>query len=104
MPTQMHLPVQPAGAQEINAVLAMVQRDEKVAYFASGGPLFVPRADDAGGRGGGGHVAEAAPRFGAAEAVRYGGALLALPALVALGVLDAGAQTYGALKRGFYGL
>src|SRR3990172_148091 len=50
MPTQMHLPVQPAGAQEINAVLAMVQRDEKVAYFASGVPLFVHRADDAVGR------------------------------------------------------
>ena len=241
MPTQMHLPVQPAGAQEINAVLAMVQRDETVAYFASGVPLFVHRADDAVGRrvaavqlmelglarrnelsaalhvdrttlyrqqrkvkahgvlgvvdgprgprgphrftadkrqrveallqegvsirqaaqrvgvtegtirhairrgelhgapgpsparpglgprarserdaqaqGGvavqrhaerararGGHVAEAAPRFGPAEAVRYGGALLALPALVALGVLDAGTQVYGALKNGFYGL
>src|SRR3990172_10921591 len=50
MPTQMHIPVQPAGAQEINAVLAMVQRDETVAYFASAVPLFVHRADDAVGR------------------------------------------------------
>jgi transposase len=51
-----------------------------------------------------GHVVEAAPRFVAAEAVRYGGALLALPALLTLGVLDAGEQAYGALKNGFYGL
>lgn len=240
MPTQLHLPVQPAGAQEINAVVAMVRMHGQVAYFASGVPLFVHHdADQAGRRlaavqlmelglarqaelstalhvnrstlyrqqrkhtaqgvlgvvdgkrgphgphrftpdkrqrvegwlqhgvsiraaarrvgvtegtirhairsgalprpaagsppaalgprdrseraaraqGGvavqrhaeralarGGHVAEAAPRFGPAEAVRYGGALLALPALVALGVLDAGTQTYGALKNGFYGL
>jgi len=241
MPTQMHLPVQPAGAQEINAVLAMVQRDEKVAYFASGVPLFVHRADDAVGRRvaavqmmelglarqnelsatlhvdrttlyrqqrkvkahgvlgvvdgprgprgphrftadkrqrveallqegvsirqaaqrvrvtegtirhamrrgelhgapgpsparpglgprarserdaqaqGGvavhrhteralarlGQLTEAAPRFVAAEAVRYGGALVALPALVAQGLLDVGERTYGTLTQGFYGL
>ena len=36
--------------------------------------------------------------------MRYGGAVLGLPALLALGVLDAGEQTYGALKKGFYGL
>jgi len=51
-----------------------------------------------------GHLTEAAPRFVAAEAVRYGGALLALPALLTLGVLEAGEQTYGALKKAFYGL
>src|SRR5438128_3542153 len=51
-----------------------------------------------------GHLTEAAPRFGAAEAVRYGGALLALPALLTLGVLEAGEQTYGTLKNAFYGL
>lgn len=51
-----------------------------------------------------GHVAEAAPRFVASEAVRYGGALLALPALLTLGLLEAGEQAYGALKKGFYGL
>ena len=51
-----------------------------------------------------GQLVEAAPRFVAAEAVRYGGAWLALPALVALGVLEAGEQTYGALKKAFYGL
>jgi transposase len=51
-----------------------------------------------------GHLTEAAPRFVAAEAVRYGGALLALPALLTLGVLEAGEQTYGSLKNAFYGL
>jgi transposase len=51
-----------------------------------------------------GQLTEAAPRFVAAEAVRYGGALLALPALLTLGVLDAGEQTYGVLKNAFYGL
>ena len=51
-----------------------------------------------------GQLTEAAPRFVAAEAVRYGGALLALPALLALGLLEAGEQTYGTLKKAFYGL
>lgn len=240
MPTQLPMPIQPAEAQEINAVVAMIQRGKQVAYFASGVPLFVHREDDAVGRRvaagqilalglarqdelsaalqvnrttlyrqqrklkthgvlgvvdgprgprgphrftpdkrqrveqwladgvsirqaaqrvgvtegtirhairrgevrraaaptarplvgpwarseraahaeGGvavqrhteralarlGHLTEAAPRFVAAEAVRYGGALLALPALVALGLLDAGERTYGTLKKGFYGL
>jgi Transposase protein len=239
MPTQLHLPLQPAGAREINAVVAMIERDEQVAYFASGVPLFVHRADDAVGRRvaagqmialglarqeelsavlqvnrttlyrqqrkiqahgvlgvvdgkrgprgphrfttekrhqvtqsleagqsirhaaaqvgvtegtirhalrrgelrpaptapaaavgprtrseqaasaiGGvavqrhperalarlGHLTEAAPRFVAAEAVRVGGVLLALPAVLSLGLLDAGQEAYGALKKGFYGL
>ena len=51
-----------------------------------------------------GQLSEAAPRFVAAEAVRYGGALLGLPALLALGILEAGEQTYGGLKKAFYGL
>ena len=51
-----------------------------------------------------GELTEAAPRFGAVEAVRYGGALLALPALLAVGLLEVGEQTYGTLKNGFYGL
>jgi len=51
-----------------------------------------------------GLLTEAAPQFVAAEAVRYGGALLALPALLTLGVLEAGEQTYGALKNAVYGL
>jgi transposase-like protein len=239
MPTQLHLPVQPAGAQEINAVVAMVERKEQVAYFASGVPLFVHRADDPVGRRVAaaqmialglarqeelsaalhvnrttlyrqhrklavhgvlgvvdgkrgprgphrftaekrervvellkagqsirqaatqvgvtegtirhalrrgeldhppvslapalgprsrseqaaratsgvavqrhteralarlGQLTEAAPQFVAAEAVRAGGVLLALPAILTLGLLDAGQQVYGALKNGFYGL
>jgi hypothetical protein len=51
-----------------------------------------------------GLLVEAAPQFAAAEAVRYGGALLAVPALLTLGLVDAGEQAYGALKKGFYGL
>ena len=240
MPTQLHLPAQPSGAQEINAVVAVVHERGQVAYFASGVPLFVHGDDDRVGRRiaavqmmelglarqqeisaalgldrstlyrqqrrvkaqgvlgvvdgkrgpqgphrftpdkrqrvehllangvsirqaapqvgvtegtirhalkrgelqraeaapprtalgprarserdaraqGGigvhrhaeralarvGHLAEAVPTFVAAEAVRYGGALLALPALLTLGLLDAGEQAYGALRNGFYGL
>lgn len=51
-----------------------------------------------------GQLTAAPPQFAAAEGVRYGGALLALPALLALGLLDAGEQTYGTLKKAFYGL
>ena len=51
-----------------------------------------------------GALVEAAPQFVAAEAVRYGGAMLALPALLAVGLLEAGEHTYGTLKKGFYGL
>lgn len=239
MPTQLHLPAQPAGAQEINAVVAVVRERGDVAYFASGVPVFIHREDDRvgqrvaagqlvklglarqdelsaaleidrstlyrqqrkltahgivgvvdakrGPRGphrftpekraraarlladglsirqaaerlgvtegtirharrrgdlgaataltapplgprvrseraaqavGGvavfrhaeralarlGQLSEAAPRFEAAEAVRYGGALVALPALMSLGLLDAGEHAYGSMKKGFYGL
>jgi transposase len=240
MPTQFHLPAQPGGAEEINAVLAMVRERGQVAYFASGVPVFVHAEDDAVGRRlaavqmmelglarqdelsaalkvdrstlyrqsrkvaaegvlgavegkrgpqgphrftpekraraarllaqgmsirqaalqvgvsegtirhamrsgdlgtteaspareglgpseraardarspGGvavhrhleralarmGQLSEAAPRFVAAEAVRYGGALLALPAALALGLLEAGEQSYGGLRQAFYGL
>jgi len=51
-----------------------------------------------------GHLAEAAPRFEAAEAVRDGGVLCALPALVSLGLLRVSEQVYGRLRNGFYGL
>ena len=51
-----------------------------------------------------GQLQEAAPAFVAAEAVRYGGAMLALPAMLALGLLEAGEHAYGSLKNGFYGL
>jgi hypothetical protein len=51
-----------------------------------------------------GQLPEAAPRFAAAEAVRGGGALCALPALVHLGLLTVGERVYGRLRSGFYGL
>src|SRR3990172_364786 len=51
-----------------------------------------------------GLLTEAAPQFVAAEAVRYGRGPLFPPALLTLGVLEAGEQTYGALKNAFYGL
>lgn len=51
-----------------------------------------------------GHLAEAAPRFEAAEAVRGGGVLCALPALVHFGLLTVAEQVYGRLRNGFYGL
>lgn len=51
-----------------------------------------------------GRLPEAAPRFEAAEAVRGAGALCALPALVALGLLQVGEKVYGRLRDGFYGL
>lgn len=51
-----------------------------------------------------GQLSEAAPQFTAVEAVRYGGAMLALPALLMQGLLDVGEQTYGTLRNGFYGL
>ena len=41
MPTQVHLPVQPARAEPINAVLAIVREGDEVAYFACGVPVFV---------------------------------------------------------------
>jgi len=241
MPTQLRLPVQPAGAEEVNDVVAVLRQDGRVGYFASGVPLFTHREDDVVGQriaavqmlelglarqdelsaalavnrttlyrqhrklksagvlgvvdqkrgprgphrftpakrhhveqlladgvsirqaarasgvtegtvrhalrrgevrrapgprpegasvgplarserdaGAAGGVAvqrhgeralarmgllvEAAPQFVAAEAVRYGGALLALPALLTQGLLEAGEQAYGALKNGFYGL
>lgn len=237
MPTQLHLPTQPAGAEPINALLAVVREGNEVAYFACGVPMFVHANDDAVGRrlaavqmmelglarqdelsaalqvdrstlyrqsrkvkaegvlgvvegkrgpqgrhrfsaekreraqrllaqgmsmrqaaaqvgvsegtirhalrrgdlsevkasavagpsersrrdacsAGGvavhrhteralarmGKLSEAAPRFVAAEAVRYGGALLGLPVLLALGLLEAGEQSYGSLRNAFYGL
>lgn len=50
MPTQLHLPVQPGGAEEINAVVAMMCSGGQIAYFASGVPVFVHAEDDSVGR------------------------------------------------------
>ena len=51
-----------------------------------------------------GQLPEAAPRFAPVEAVRGAGVLCALPALLALGLLQVGEQVYGRLRNGFYGL
>ena len=50
MRTQLHVPVPPEGAEEINAVVARVRERGQVAYFASGVPVFVHAEDDAVGR------------------------------------------------------
>jgi len=50
-----------------------------------------------------GKLEEALPQFEASMAVAGAGALVALPALLKLGLLEAGA-VYGRLKKGFYGL
>ena len=83
------------------AVVGPHARSERDAW-APGGVAIKRHAERALARVG--QLTEAAPEFVEAEAVRYGGALLGLPALLALGILDAGEQTYGALKKGFYGL
>jgi hypothetical protein len=46
MPIQLRLPVVPAGAEEINATVAVLRQGDDVAYFAAGVPLFTHRADD----------------------------------------------------------
>jgi len=51
-----------------------------------------------------GQLEEAAPSFTAAEAVPGAGVLLALPALLAQGLLEAGEGIYGGLRNGFFGL
>jgi transposase-like protein len=51
-----------------------------------------------------GLIEEAKPAFAANESIKYAGVLLALPFLMELGYLEAGKKTYGALKRGYYGL
>ena len=50
MPTQLRLPAQPARAEPINSVLAVVREGDDVAYFASGVPVFVHGKDDATGQ------------------------------------------------------
>lgn len=51
-----------------------------------------------------GWLDEAKPVFEPAEAVQYGGVLLALPALGELGLLEVAREVYGRLKNGFFGL
>jgi transposase-like protein len=51
-----------------------------------------------------GLLQEAAPSFEPAEAVAGAGALLALPALLAEGLIEVGEGVYGKLRNGFFGL
>lgn len=51
-----------------------------------------------------GLIDDAAPLFQDAQAVPRAGVLLALPALLATGVLDAARETWGAIGPAFYGL
>ena len=51
-----------------------------------------------------GLLVEAAPKFEAAESVAKAGVLVALPALLGLGLVDVGQQVYKRLKNGYYGL
>lgn len=51
-----------------------------------------------------GKIEEAAPEFEASSSVANAGALLALPAMLELGLLDVGEKVYGSLRNGFYGL
>jgi transposase len=51
-----------------------------------------------------GVLEQAEPRFEAMEAVAHGGAFVALPALLAQGLLEGGEAAYGKLRNGFYGL
>jgi transposase len=51
-----------------------------------------------------GKLHEASPEFEPSMAVANAGALVALPALMELGLLDAAGAVYGSLRNGFYGL
>lgn len=51
-----------------------------------------------------GKIEEAAPEFAASLSVANAGALLALPAMLELGLLEVGENVYGSLRNGFYGL
>ena len=51
-----------------------------------------------------GQLQEAEPRFESSSSVSSAGALVAVPALVVLGLLEVGEKVYGILRNGFYGL
>jgi hypothetical protein len=91
----------PAAASGEAGVVGPEARSRRAAR-ADGGVAVSRHAERALARMG--QLHEAAPEFTAAEAVRYGGALVALPGLLMEGLLEVGEQTYGGLKNGFYGL
>lgn len=51
-----------------------------------------------------GKLEEAAPEFKPSSSVSNAGALVALPAMLDLGLLEVGEEVYGSLRNGFYGL
>jgi len=51
-----------------------------------------------------GKLRQAEPRFEASSSVSNAGALIALPPLLSLGLLEVGEKVYGELRNGFYGL
>ena len=51
-----------------------------------------------------GKITEAKPEFESSLSVANAGALVALPALLELGLLEIGEKVYGRLRNGFYGL
>jgi len=51
-----------------------------------------------------GKIEEAAPEFKPSSSVANAGALVVLPAMLDLGLLDVGEKVYGSLRNGFYGL
>lgn len=51
-----------------------------------------------------GKLVEAAPEFKASSSVANAGSLVALPAMLELGLLEVGTDVYGSLSNGFYGL
>ncbi len=51
-----------------------------------------------------GKLVAAPPLFAAAASVAKAGVLIALPAVIAQGLYEAGSQVYGALRNGFFGL
>ena len=74
-------------------------KEDAVALLGVGATRVLDRALAARGK-----LAEAAPYFEASSTVANAGALLALPAMLELGLLEVGAQVYGSLRNGFYGL
>ena len=51
-----------------------------------------------------GKLVAAAPEFEPSSSVANAGALMALPAMLKLGLLEVGEEVYGSLRNGFYGL
>jgi len=51
-----------------------------------------------------GKLTEATPEFEPSLSVSNAGALIALPSMLELGLLDVGEKVYGSLRNGFYGL